>query len=181
MNILAYFGWYRRLLGGRWSIVRAKWFFWWVRVVNKTEMVDEEHRTWRSIRGMHPWLSVLLLSAASVLAAGPATPKTIWWKRFFDNSQFGGMTTNQFSTNVNFQVLSVTDCTIPTNSWPVLTNYQASTFLSFNGFWTNTVVADGATRFYLMRVGVVNFSSPFSDPFVWVPMQAPGIMGAVGP
>jgi len=127
-------------------------------------------------------LFILLLSALAIaFVPGPPTAKTIWWQWNFDNTMFGGMTTNQFSTNVFFQVRSVTDCTIPTNSWPVTTNYQASTFLSYNGWWTNKVTADGSTRFYLMSVGVANGTSPFSDLFVWVPIQPPGIMGGVGP
>src|SRR4051812_11034877 len=97
---------------------------------------------------------LIALVALSLWAAAPATsPKLVTFKWQLNPADLGGMTTNQYLTNITFSLLSVTDCTIPTNQWPVITNWLASTFPSADGAnWTNAVITDGATRFFLIQV-----------------------------
>ena len=119
----------------------------------------------------------LVLVALTVLAVAPTvTPKEVSFQWRPNPLDLGGMTTNQYYTNIVFNVLSVTDCTIATNLWPIVTNWTASTFPSVDGVnWTNTVTIDGATRFYLIQASNKNGgSAPFSSVATWVPSPPQG-------
>jgi hypothetical protein len=121
--------------------------------------------------------ALVSLIALAALAVVPTTsPKLVTFQWKPDPAAFGGLSTNDYYTNILFRVLSVTNCTIPTNLWPVTTQWVASTFPSTDGVnWTNTVVADEVTRFYLIQVANQNGGfSPFSSVALWVPTPQPG-------
>lgn len=119
---------------------------------------------------------LLLLSVGLATAPLAATPKPITFKFSVNPADLGGMSTNDYYTNIAFNVLSVTNCTIPTNQWPVVTNYLASSFPSPDGVnWSNTIVIDGNTRFYLIQaVNLNGGSGPFSSVATWVPSPPAG-------
>lgn len=120
-------------------------------------------------------LPLLLLAAAP----SPITPHQLEFDWLPDNTSFGGLSTNEFYQYITFNIYSVTDVTTPTNNWPLVTNYLASDFPSFDGHWTNTINIDGNTRFYMMNVGVANGNSPFSPVFTSIPIQKPGVIKRV--
>ncbi len=127
-----------------------------------------------------------LLSACAVAlrlwAAVPAsTPKTVTFKWQANPADLGGMSLSDYYTNITFIVYSVTNCTIPTNLWPVVTNWQASTFPSSDGVnWTNSITIDGSTRFYLISVANGNGgASPPSSVATWVPSPPVGFQPRV--
>lgn len=130
--------------------------------------------------------NALLISLISLTAfATPPQPRSVplAWTWTVNPADLGGMSTNDYLTNIVFSLYSVTNCTIPTNQWPVVTNWQASTFpVAADGGWTNVVVVDTSTRFYLLSVGGVNGStSPFSNLAVLVATPQSGIIRRLGP
>ncbi len=121
--------------------------------------------------------ALLSICAIAALAAIPFPPKvSVVWKWSPNPADFGGLTTNDYYTNILFILYSSPNCTIPTNLWPVTTNWQASTFPSTDGVnWTNSVNIDGATRFYMISVANGNGgASPFSSVAPWLPTPPPG-------
>ncbi len=128
------------------------------------------------------YLATLLLIGLTALSAVPTgTPRQVTWFWMPNTNDFGGMTTNQYFTNIVFRLYSVADCTVPTNQWPVIASWLAAGFPAYDGNWTNYVNADGLTRFYLLTAGGVSGQSPFSNLAVWVPIPPSGIIKSVGP
>lgn len=126
---------------------------------------------------MKKLISFLSLAALMGFAASPViTSKQVTFKWSVDPADLGGMTTNQYYTNIVFNLLSVTNCAIPTNQWPVVAAYPASSFPSPDGVnWTNTITIDGFTRFYLIQVSNQNGGlAPFSSVATWVPSPQAG-------
>lgn len=117
------------------------------------------------------------LIVVAVFAASPVTTsKSITFKWSPDPADLGGMTTNDYYTNIVFNLLSVTNCAIPTNQWPVVATFLASSFPSPDGVnWSNNFTIDGFTRFYLIQAANLNGGSgPFSSVFAWVPSPHAG-------
>jgi len=121
-------------------------------------------------------LSIWLVGAVALAVVPVTTPKIVSFQWSPNAADFGGLSTNEYYTNIFVRLLGVTNCTIPTDLWPVTTQWQASTFPSVDGVhWTNQVVNDGVTRFYLVSVANGNGgASPFSSVAPWVPVPPPG-------
>lgn len=120
---------------------------------------------------------LLLLLPFTLLAASPVTaPKQVTFKWSLNPADLGGLSTNDYYTNIVFQLYSVTNCAIPTNQWPIVAAWSASSFPSPDGVnWTNAVTIDGNTRFYLIQAVNLNGGfGPFSSVSVWVPTPPVG-------
>jgi hypothetical protein len=115
----------------------------------------------------------LLLCLAPHSHAANTNTITLQMSLTLDSSTFGGLSTNDYLTNITILIYSSPDCTVPTNQWPIVAVYPASQFLNQGlppVYWTNQLAVDGATRFYLMQSTNGNGAfGPFSRvvPFFW--------------
>lgn len=125
-------------------------------------------------------LATIVLIAVAILAAPVAPPSTVTlgFNAVLDPTVMGGMTPNDYSTNFAFELRSSPDCTIPTNSWPIVALWPASQFTNqgvFGSEWTNQVQATSNPTFYLLRITAYGGSAgPFSGIATWVQRGPPG-------
>jgi hypothetical protein len=123
----------------------------------------------------------LSLCSAPIQAAPPNSTNTVTavLTMIVDPSVLGGMNSSQYASMFSAVLISSPDITVPTNLWPVHVIIPVTNLLS-QGLpgtaWTNPIVTDGATRFFLSAyTNVVNGGplGPFSPaaPLVWVSPQ----------
>jgi hypothetical protein len=63
----------------------------------------------------------------------------------------GGLSTNDYCTNLVLVIVSVKNITVPTNLWPVVQVTPVTQLLPQGPpptWWTNTLAIDNSTRFY---------------------------------
>lgn len=121
--------------------------------------------------------AVVLAGAIVASAAAAQTTKIVAFKFLPDPSQFGGMITNDFLTNLVFEIKTSPDCRIALTNWPTLVTVPAQNFANqiiANQWCSNTVVIDSLTRFYAIRATNYNGGvGPFSNVGVWIPQPIP--------
>lgn len=126
-------------------------------------------------------LPLLFLAAGAVLADSFKTVSFRWLPR---PSELGGLSTNDLTTNYVFILFSSTNVTTPQSNWPAIATWPAEQFTNqgpAGSWWTNQLLIDESTRFYLLSISNRNGgASPFSSPAVWVPAPAAGTI-RVGP
>lgn len=88
---------------------------------------------------------------------------TFGW-RWIPNTivDLGGLSTNDYLTNISFKLYYTTNVTQPMSIWKVATNWPAAPLLSqgpLGSMWTSSVTVDGFTRFYALTA----FSSVASE------------------
>lgn len=95
----------------------------------------------------------------------------------------GGMSPNDYATNFELVVLGSTDCTVPTNQWPVLMAVPATQFTNqgpFGSDWTVSVPTTSNPTFFFLQFTNFNTSGgsqgrgPFSSVVAWVSGAPPG-------
>ena len=124
----------------------------------------------------------MLISAC--LTATAQTPKTVLMNWHPDPNQMGGLSTNDYLTNIVFVIRSSTDIRTTPTTWQVLTNSEASTYTAqilAGAPIAITVNIDSITRFYVANATSKNGGvGPFSNVGVWVPGPPGGAISIVG-
>jgi hypothetical protein len=108
--------------------------------------------------------------ALTPLGVSAQNTVTITTSLALDNTQMGGMSTNDYCTNLVLVIYSSKNITTPTNLWPVVQVTPCSQLLP-QGLpptpWTNALAIDNSTRFYSAQVtNYNNEAGPFFP--VWV-------------
>jgi hypothetical protein len=125
-------------------------------------------------------LSALSLGAWGSFADSPTNQTVaLAWTWGPNIADMGGLSTNDYVTNVSFKIFTTTDATAPTNLWTIATNVPATSF------WTNdanvlqytvTLACDTATRFYAAVTSDARADSNFSQVAAYLAAPFPGLM-----
>lgn len=128
-------------------------------------------------------ISAIFASALLSISAFAGTQTNlVAWAWTANPSDMGGLSITDYYTNITFTLWSSTNVSIPMTNWPAVTNWQASSFPSPDGTnWTNAVVTDGQTRFFLLTVGAASGQSPFSNLLPLVAVPPSGVMKSIRP
>lgn len=142
----------------------------------------KEHVGCTAREGLISWafrtgLVYLLLLAPVIPAKAQLQSVTLQLQMIVDTNSLAGLSLADYCTNQWLEVLSSTNAATPTNQWPTLAWFPASQFLNQGlppTWWTNQMLVDTSTRFYLCRC--TNGSGalgPFSSvvPFFWTAPQ----------
>lgn len=126
----------------------------------------------------------LLLTSLSLLAAPPSVPVTFGWVWAPSQAEMAGLTTNAYSTNIAFVIVSTTDVSQPTNTWPVMAVWPATQFTNqgpVGSLWTNQIPFDGSSRFFALIVSNTTSGtvSPFSNLAPWFQSSVAGVIKSI--
>lgn len=127
-------------------------------------------------------LTSSLLIGLSLFGGSPAPqPLSFTWQWNPNPADLGGLSTNDYLTNISFTLWTTTNVTLPVTSWSSATNWQASsTPNDGTGNWTGVATIDGQTRFYLLTVNALGGGqSPFSNQANWVAKPLAGLLKSV--
>jgi hypothetical protein len=127
-------------------------------------------------------LVILTLCASAFCASAQTTNLNVLWKWSPDLASLGGLSTNDYMTNLVFTLYSSTNATVPLTNWIVVTNWPAVPFLAQGPpgtMWTNRIAWDQQTRFYVMKAKEVlgGEESPFSNQAMKLAPLLPGVLG----
>jgi len=129
---------------------------------------------------MKKYLALIGMVAFVGLAAGTASNRTLQFKWAPNPVDLGGMSTNDYCTNITIVAFSVTDCTVPTNLWPAVASWPATYFLNQGppgSQWAAVVQTDQSVRFYMLAAtNGSGVASPFSNAATWVPAPPAGVV-----
>ena len=119
----------------------------------------------------------LPFTALSLLAApinNATNTATLAFNMVVDNTQMGGLSTNQYATNFNVVIVTSPDIRVPLALWTPISTVPVSQLLTQGSppaTWTNQVPVDGATRFFSIQYTnwVNGGTSPFfaAYPLFW--------------
>lgn len=109
-----------------------------------------------------------MLAAATGLAAGTNESVTLAWTWAPSPGELGGLSTNDYVTNVWFQVLSSTNINTPQNNWTVVLDNVKATPWSTQYVATVTLTNSTGPQFFAGRTLTLRDISPFSNiaPYV---------------
>lgn len=122
-------------------------------------------------------LVYLLLLVPVIPAKAQLQNVTLQMQMIVDTNSLAGLSLADYCTNQWLEVLSSTNASTPTNQWPTLAWFPASQFLNQGlppVWWTNQMLVDASTRFYLLRcTNGTGGLGPFSlvVPFFWTAPQ----------
>lgn len=128
------------------------------------------------------YLAILFCcSAISLQAAPPAVSITLSFKWYPGQGELAGLSTNDYLTNIVFNLVSTPDVTMPTNQWPVFATWTATQFTNqgpAGSVWTNTITMADQSRFFAIVVSniAVGAVSPFSNLAPWFQPPIPGVL-----
>lgn len=138
-------------------------------------------KTWRKYRILAWLLMPLFGIGLAQVARGQVTngPPYLWWYAPPNTNFMGGLSTNDFFTNVTWVAVSTTNVTIPYTNWPVYFSLPATAFPGYPGpYWTQYIVVDMPFRAFVVYpiTGVTN--GPPSNVAVAVWSLPQGHLGA---
>ena len=126
---------------------------------------------------MNRLISLLLALTVSAFAAGVNTnaPTVVLkWNWAPRPQDLGGMSTNDYLTNLTFAIYSTPNCTVALTNWPMLTNVAALVAQVGTTNFELAIPIDGQTRFYVGKAKArTQGESDFSGVAVWVPAPPP--------
>jgi hypothetical protein len=123
-------------------------------------------------------LVTLAISALAVIISAGAT----LYFRFQPGSagELGGLSTNDWLTNITLNVSFSTNVAIPITNWPVVASYPAAQFLTqgpAGSWWTSSIPSAASAGFYTIQPTNGNGTiGPFSYPGVWLPTLPGGFI-----
>lgn len=136
-------------------------------------------KIWRKYRVLF-WLLVPLFGIGlAQVARGQNGPPYLWWYEAPNTNFMGGLSTNDFWTNVTFVAVSSTNVTVPLTNWLIYGQWPATNVLGFPGpYWTQYIAADVPFRAFALQAVSTTTNSPFSDVAVAVWSLPQGHLGA---
>jgi|SRR5579872_528532 len=116
----------------------------------------------------------------SALAVSLSAAATLYFFLPVNPASFGGLSTNDYLTNVTLVLYSSTNAATPMTNWQAVAAWPASQFLTqgpAGSWWTSAVPSSATAAFYsLQSTNGSGASSPFSYPAVWLPSSPAGVI-----
>lgn len=119
-------------------------------------------------------LSVLIVALSLNAGTTNVHSVTFGWRWIPATVDFGGLSTNDYLTNIAFRLYTTTNITQPTTLWRVVTNWPGAPLLSqgpLGSMWTQSLSADGFTRFYALTATSTAAPESGESPFSGVAFQ----------
>lgn len=118
------------------------------------------------------------------LCAAPISTNVTFYFHWPGPSDFAGMTTNDYMTNIMFYIYSTTNTANPVTTWPLYSTWQGTMFLvqgPIGSQWTNTIPVDfTGARFFSMRAYSPRAAGGGYSPFSAVDfILAPLVTGTI--
>lgn len=117
---------------------------------------------------MKKLLCLLPLFALPLYAAGTTTNVTFYF-RWPGPVDLGGLSTNDYMTNITFRLYSSTNASTPINQWQLYSAWQGSAFIlqgPFNSQWSNTIPVEfTGARFFALKAYSPKASGGGESPF----------------
>lgn len=112
---------------------------------------------------MKLWPLAFLVCATSFAAGTNNAPVKFTWTWAPNPLDLGGLSTNDYMTNIAFRLFSSTNINVPLTNWPKVAEWPATNYT--DGHWTNSVVMDAAVRFYVMKAWSGKAGGTGESPF----------------
>lgn len=131
---------------------------------------------------MKKYLLTLVASVIGLISFAAGGPQLqnlfvlFYWP--LDPTDLGGLSTNDYMTNIVFNLYSSTNVSAPVQTWPLLLSVPGQSYLPQGlpgSTWSNAINVDSYPRFYVLQVSNQNGGvSPFSQVAPWVPNPGQG-------